>query len=111
MGDVGASWDNTVVERFFGSLKHDWIFKIAQPTRGHMKKDVAAYLRYYNLERLHAKNGDQSPVNYEKSLKKCPVGLDQYIFTPIPLAENLSIKAKLVPEYSLSRPGRSLSLR
>jgi putative transposase len=32
MGDVGACWDNAVVERFFGSLKHDWIFKIAQPT-------------------------------------------------------------------------------
>ena len=70
MGDVGACWDNAVVERFFGSLKHDWIFKIAQPTREYMKKDVAAYMRYYNLERLHTANGDQSPINYEKSLKK-----------------------------------------
>ncbi len=70
MGDVGACWDNAVVERFFGSLKHDWIFKIAQPTREHMKKDVAAYMRYYNLERLHTANGDLSPINYENSLKK-----------------------------------------
>ncbi|MCK5190084.1 MAG: IS3 family transposase, partial [Methylococcales bacterium] len=70
MGDVGACWDNAVVERFFGSLKHDWIFKIAQPTREHMKKDVTAYMRYYNLERLHTTNGDQSPINYENSLKK-----------------------------------------
>jgi len=70
MGDMGACWDNAVVERFFGSLKHDWIFKISQPTREHMKKDVAAYMRYYNLERLHTTNGDQSPINYEKSLKK-----------------------------------------
>lgn len=77
MGDVGACWDNAVVERFFGSLKHDWIFKVAQPTREHMKKDVAAYMKYYNLERLHTANGDQSPINYENSLKKCPVGLDQ----------------------------------
>jgi len=69
MGDVGACYDNAVVERFFGSLKHDWIFKIAQPTREHMKKDVVAYMRYYNLERLHTANGDQSPVNYENSLK------------------------------------------
>lgn len=68
-----------MVERFFGSLKHDWIFKISQPTREHMKKDVAAYMRYYNLERLHTTNGDQSPINYENSLKKCPVGLDQNI--------------------------------
>jgi len=62
MGDVGACWDNAVVERFFGSLKHDWIFKIAQPTREHMRNDVAAYMRYYNLVRLHSANGDQSPI-------------------------------------------------
>jgi putative transposase len=28
MGDVGACWDNAVVERFFGSIKHDWLFKV-----------------------------------------------------------------------------------
>ena len=57
MGDVGACWDNAVVERFFGSLKHDWLFKVSQPTREHMKKDVADYIRYYNLQRLHSANG------------------------------------------------------
>ncbi len=30
---------------FFGSHKHDWIVKIHQPTRDHMAKDVAAYIR------------------------------------------------------------------
>ena len=67
MGDVGACWDNAVVERFFGSLKHDWIFKVAQPTREYMKLDVAAYMRYYNQERFHSSNGDMSPVNSENS--------------------------------------------
>jgi len=71
MGDVGACWDNAVVERFFGSLKHDWLLKVRQPTREHMKNDVTAYMRYYNLERLHTANGDLSPVEYEKnSLRK-----------------------------------------
>ena len=70
MGDVGACWDNAVVERFFGSLKHDWIFKIHQPTRVHMKEDVAAYMKYYNLDRLHSANDNLSPINYENSLKK-----------------------------------------
>lgn len=70
MGDVGACWDNAVVERFFGSLKHDWLLKIPQPTRVHMKKDVAEYMRYYNLERLHTANGDKTPVDYENELKK-----------------------------------------
>ena len=70
MGDVGACWDNAVVERFFGSLKHDWLFKVHQPTRDFMKQDVAAYMRYYNLERLHSSNEDQSPIEFENSQKK-----------------------------------------
>ena len=67
MGDVGACWDNAVVERFFGSLKHDWLLKVPQPTHEHMRDDVAAYMRYYNLERLHTANGDLSPIEYEQS--------------------------------------------
>jgi putative transposase len=66
MGDVGACWDNAVVERFFGSLKHDWLLKVHQPTRAHMNRDVEAYMKYYNLERLHLSNGDQAPAKYEK---------------------------------------------
>ena len=66
MGDVGACWDNAVVERFFGSLKHDWIFKTHQPSRSHMKRDVAAYMKYYNLDRFHSSNDDLSPIQYEK---------------------------------------------
>lgn len=70
MGDVGACWDNAVVERFFGSLKHDWILKVNQPTRDHLRQDVSAYMRYYNTDRLHSSNGDLSPVQYENNLKK-----------------------------------------
>ncbi len=66
MGDVGACWDNAVVERFFGSLKHDWIFKTHQPSRQHMKRDVTAYMKYYNQDRLHSSNDDLSPIQYEK---------------------------------------------
>ena len=67
MGDVGACCDNAVVERFFGSLKHDWVLKVHQPTRKHMKNDVAAYMRYYNIDRLHSANDDQSPMKFELS--------------------------------------------
>lgn len=67
MGDVGTCYDNAVVERFFGSLKHDWIFKVHQPTREFMKQDVANYIKYYNLDRLHSANGRLSPVNFENS--------------------------------------------
>ena len=70
MDDVGASWDNAVVERFFGSLKHDWIFNVNQPTRAFMKQDVAAYMKYYNLERFHSVNDNLSPVEFENSQVK-----------------------------------------
>jgi putative transposase len=70
MGDVGACWDNAVVERFFRSLKHDWILKVTQPTREHMKLHVAHYIRYYNTDRSHTANGDLSPVKYELSQLK-----------------------------------------
>ena len=67
MGDVGACWDNTVVERCFGSLKHDWLYKMHQPTRDFMKQDVAAYMRYYNGEQPYTSNGDMLPVQFENS--------------------------------------------
>lgn len=69
MGDVGACWDNAVVERFFGSLKHDWILKVAQLTRAHLRADVAQYMRYYNMDRLHSHNGDLSPVQFESEFR------------------------------------------
>jgi putative transposase len=70
MGDVGTCWDNAVVERFFGSLKHDWLFKVPQPTRVHMREDVARYMKYYNVDRLHSANLVQSPIEFEKSFRK-----------------------------------------
>ena len=45
MDDVGACWDNAVVERFFGGLEHDWLLKVAQPTREHMKNVVTKYMK------------------------------------------------------------------
>ncbi|MGI0120406.1 IS3 family transposase, partial [Zooshikella sp. RANM57] len=29
--------------------------------------DVAAYMKYYNIERLHSANGDLSPIEFENS--------------------------------------------
>lgn len=52
--------------RFFGSLKHDRLFNVHQPTWAHMKQDVTAYMKYDNLDQLHSSNGDFSPVEYEK---------------------------------------------
>ena len=31
-----------------------------------MKKDVSAYMRYYNTQRLHTANGDETPIDFER---------------------------------------------
>ena len=66
-GRCQACWDNAVVERFFDSLKHDWIFKVAQPTREHVNQDVTVYMYYYNQQRFDSSNRDMSPVKFEKT--------------------------------------------
>ncbi|TMO58792.1 hypothetical protein CWC18_17045 [Pseudoalteromonas aurantia] len=43
------------------------MLKVPQPTHEYMRDDVVAYMRYYNLERLHTANGDLSPIEYEQS--------------------------------------------
>ena len=39
---LAGCWDNAVVERFFGSLKHDWTLKAQHATYECMAADVAA---------------------------------------------------------------------
>lgn len=46
MGGCRGMLEYAVVKRFFGSLIYDRIFKIAQPTPEHMKKNMAAYMRH-----------------------------------------------------------------
>ena len=43
--------------------------QLNQPStaRKHMKNDVAAYMRYYNIDRLHSANDDLSPMKFELS--------------------------------------------
>ncbi|WP_390619467.1 IS3 family transposase [Maricurvus nonylphenolicus] len=52
---------------YFGSLKHDCVLKVTQPTREHMKRNVAEYIRYYNNDCLHTANNSMSPAGYEMS--------------------------------------------
>ena len=62
-----ACWDNAVVERFFGSLKHEWLYNVHYLKRCDMEADVNQYIRYYNQRRLHTANNDLSPIEYEQT--------------------------------------------
>ena len=62
----GAYRGNALVEHFFGGLKHDWIFKVQQSSRSHMKGDEVAYIKHYNLARLCSSDDDWAPIQYEQ---------------------------------------------
>ncbi len=67
MSRRGNCWDNAPTERFFRSLKTEWIPKNGYQNFNEAKSDVMRYLTdYYNRIRLHSYNGYQSPVDRER---------------------------------------------
>ncbi len=74
MGDVGCCYDNAVVERFFGSLKHEGLGPTRMMTEDQLQTKIANYIRYYNMTRLHSSNDGMSPFTFENSqLKVCSI--------------------------------------
>ncbi|MBL4673921.1 MAG: transposase [Arenicella sp.] len=68
----GNCYDNAVVERFFGSLKSEWLANVIHLTRDGIINDVNKYIRYYNGTRIHATLDYQTPSEYENSqIKVC----------------------------------------
>ena len=71
MSRKGNCWDNSPVERFFGSLKREWTGDRLYRTRQEAIADVREYVAvYYNSKRLHSTLGYSTPMDYEKTLKK-----------------------------------------
>jgi len=67
MSRKGNCWDNAPTERFFSSLKREWLTGNVYPTREDAVADVRAYIAYYNSRRLHTTLGDVTPMEFEKS--------------------------------------------
>lgn len=60
MSGGSACWDNAVVERFFGSLKNEWLLKAYHLSRQTMNQDGEHYIRYYDHDWLHSAKADLS---------------------------------------------------
>ena len=70
MSRKGNCWDNACMERFFCSLKTEWIGDIIYPTREAAHTAVFEYIEtFYNSKRRHASLGYQTPVQYEAQAK------------------------------------------
>lgn len=70
LSGVGCCYDNAVVERFFGSLKHECLGSTKMMKDEQLKEKIAQYMRYYNMDRLHSRNNGMSPFTFENSQRK-----------------------------------------
>ena len=66
MSRRGNCWDNAPMERFFRSLKHEWMPKSGYLSFIQAQQDIAAYMYYYNYQRGHSYNDYLSPAMAEK---------------------------------------------
>ena len=68
MSRRGNCWDNSVMERFFGSLKSERTDHMTYLTREAAKVDVIDYIEmFYNSQRLHSTLGYVTPMQFEKN--------------------------------------------
>ena len=66
MSRKGDCWDNAPVERFFGSLKREWLCNEFPDTRLCAYETILQYIHYYNSERLHSYLGYKAPMEHER---------------------------------------------
>ncbi|WP_143011786.1 integrase core domain-containing protein, partial [Pseudomonas sp. NFACC13-1] len=66
MSRKGECWDNAPMERFFGSLKSEWVPEDGYSSEHEARVDVQRYVMRYNNVRLHSYNDYRSPVAMEK---------------------------------------------
>ena len=57
-------YDNAVMENFFGILKSEMFYKQKFESINQLCRAIAAYIRYYNEERIKSRLGGLSPVQY-----------------------------------------------
>ena len=66
MSRTGCCYDNAAMERFFGSLKHEWTNQRTYNNLEDVRRSVFLYIEsFYNPMRLHQTLGYLSPDQYE----------------------------------------------
>jgi putative transposase len=67
MGSVGDSYDNSMMESAWSSLKRELVYETHFATRDEARKAVFEWLVWYNRERLHSSIAYMSPMEFEES--------------------------------------------
>ncbi|MGL6241339.1 IS3 family transposase [Pseudomonas sp.] len=66
MSHRGQCWDNAPTERFFGTLKSEWVPGVGYSTIKEAQTDMLRFFMYYNRTRLHSYNNYLSPIAMEQ---------------------------------------------
>ena len=62
----GNCWDNAVVERYFRTLKHDWMPENGYSNHFEAEKDVISFVSHYNHRRCHSASNNLPPALFEQ---------------------------------------------
>lgn len=66
MSRRGNCWDNAVVERYFRTLKHDWMPENGYQNHFEAEKDVMDFISHYNHRRCHSASNNLPPALFEQ---------------------------------------------
>ncbi len=76
MSRRGNCWDNSPMERFFRSLKTEWVPNIGYKNFDEAKDSIVKYIvGYYSQQRPHSFNNGLSPNQQEKNYQKAYKGV------------------------------------
>lgn len=64
MSRKGNCYDNAVIERFFGIMKSEFLYRKEFESIAHFKQELAKYIKCYNHKRIKRKLKGMSPVQY-----------------------------------------------
>jgi transposase InsO family protein len=74
MGRIGSSYDNTLAEAFFATLKRELDVEHRRWTsEADARRDVFRWIAFYNHRRRHSALGYLSPADYEQRLESTTV--------------------------------------
>jgi len=70
MSRKGSCWDNACMERFFSSLKSEWLGDTIYPTHEAATTAIFEYIEvFYNSKRRHQDLGYKTPIQYENETR------------------------------------------
>jgi len=68
MSRKGNCYDNSVIENFFGIMKHEMYYGTVYYSYYELKESIEKYIKYYNEHRIKEKLGWMSPIEYRLNL-------------------------------------------